>query len=204
MGYKDAVALVILLSLIVTAVTFFRTRAHYDWRQGWELIVGALAGIPIGIYVLVRADEVLLRHLLGGAMCLFAAKELIFAQRRTRTIPTTFGFPLGVLSGGFDAAFNMGGPPAIAYVYSRPWNREQTVASLQVLFGIGTILRLTLSAGTGLLNGHVLTLGAWALVPLSLCLLAATHVATRFSRDALKKTVFVFLGVMGIKYLTFG
>ena len=92
----------------------------------------------------------------------------------------------------------------MAYVYSRPWSREQAVALLQVVFGLNTVLRLGLLAGDGLLTRDLLRLSAWALLPLSGCILAATHVAARIPRDALQKAVFVFLGVLGIKYLVWG
>jgi uncharacterized membrane protein YfcA len=163
MNYKDAAAIVFVLSIVVTSITFFRNRQHYYWRQGWELIAGAVVGLPVGFYVLVHADEALLRHLLGAAMCAFAANELIFERRRRGPgISARLGFPLGILSGGLDAAFNMGGPPAVAYVYSRPWSPQQIAASLQVLFGVGLALRLILFSGTGLLSERVLRTSAWA------------------------------------------
>jgi uncharacterized membrane protein YfcA len=206
MGYKDAAALVFLLSAIVIALTFFRNRKHYNWREGWELIAGAVVGIPIGFYLFIHAEESLLRHLLGAVLCAFAINEFLIQRWMTRAADVTsrLGFPLGMLSGSLDAAFNMAGPPAVAYVYARPWSAQQIAASLQVQFGIGLILRTILSAGTGFLNARVLQLSACAALPLSASILLATHVAPRIPRVALRRVVFLLLGVMGLKYLFLG
>src|SRR5690606_39976003 len=61
-----------------------------------------------------------------------------------RSLPPWLGFPIGVSSGVLGGAFNMGGPPCVAYLYSRPWPKEEVVALLQVVFIISSALRLAL------------------------------------------------------------
>lgn len=202
MNFQDAVALAVLLNMVVTGITFFTMKAHYSWHHGSGLVVGACVGVPIGVYVLIHANELLLRHLLGATMCLFAANELLLSKKYV--FSERVSFPCGLASGALGGAFNMGGPPAVAFVYSQPWSKEQTVAILQVAFGLSALLRLALFGCTGLLDKRLLSFGAWALLPLALAIFAGISLSPTIPHERLKRAVFLFLGAMGIKYLLTG
>ena len=204
MNLKDAVPLVVVLTLVASGVKWLTVRDHFSWRQGLGLVLGSCVGIPFGIYALVRLDETVLRHILGVVMLLVAVHDFVTFRKGGFRIPRALGFPLGVASGGLAGAFNMGGPPAIAFVYSQPWSREQIASVLQVVFLVGTVLRLLLFGSTGLLDGSVLKLAAWAVLPMVLALLAGSACASRIPLERLKKGVSLFLGLMGVKYLLCG
>lgn len=200
---KEASALTVLLNLIVCGMTFFSTRRHYSFRLGLGLVVGSCLGVPLGIYALVRLDEGLLIHFLGGVMILMAANELILARVLPVRISPHLGIPMGLISGGLTGAFNMGGPPAVAYAYSQPWTKEQIVAVLQVVFGLSTLLRLVLLGGTGFMITPLLITGLWSIVPLMLFIALGQKYFSRISQPLLKQATFLFLGAMGIKYCFF-
>ncbi len=203
MDLKAASAFTVLLNLIVCGMTFFSNRAHYHYRQGLGLVVGACLGVPVGIYALVRLNEALLIRTLGVVMLLFSANELILLRARTVHLSERLGLPLGLISGGLTGAFGMGGPPAVAFTYSQPWTKEQTVAVLQVVFGLSTLLRLLLLGTAGFIAPPLLTTTLWSVVPLVLAIALGQKWFSRIPQPALKKATFVFLGAMGIKYLCF-
>ena len=203
MRLHEAVAVVVLLTVIVVGVTFIQMRAHYSWREGLWFVVGSCVGTPLGVLFLIKMDEIFLRHFLGGVMVLLAFNELIIFRKKGAPIPSSLAFPIGLVSGSLSGAFNMGGPPAIAYAYAQPWNKEQVMALLQVVFGASIAVRLAMLGSTGLLNAQLLKIGAWGILPMLLAMALGRRCFARISRDHLKKGAFIFLAVMGLKYLIF-
>ncbi len=203
MDIKEAAALTVLLNLVVCGLTFFSTRGHYSFREGLGLVAGTCLGVPLGVYALVRLDEVLLLRILGASMVLFSANELLLGRARPIHLSPRLGLPFGLLSGGLSGAFGMGGPPAVAFTYSQAWGKEQIVAMLQVVFGLSALLRLVLLRAAGLLASPLLISGLWSLVPLVLAIALGQRCFSRIPQPVLRRATFLFLGVMGIKYLWF-
>ncbi|MBI3192135.1 MAG: sulfite exporter TauE/SafE family protein, partial [Pedosphaera parvula] len=166
MNLKEAVALTALLNLFVCGKTFLAIRAHYSWRAGLGLVLGAGLGVPVGTCVLVQLDEGLLLRVLGSVMLLCSANELMLSHRQPRRLAKWLGFPFGLVSGALSGAFGTGGAPAIAFTYSQAWSKEQVVAALQVVFGLSALLRLLLLGNAGFLPASLLGVGLWSVGPL--------------------------------------
>ena len=209
-----AAAIVAVLDLMVSGVAFLANRKHYDWRCGLNLVVGSCCGIPIGVYLLVRVPPDFLLRLLGAVMITAALNE--WRIRRcsykdshkdshngspTRSMPAWLGFPLGVFSGALGGALNTGGPPAIAYAYSQPWSKQQIVALLQVMFGLAALLRLFFFGAGGLVTPASLQLLTWAALPVFASILLGTLMCHKLPQTQLRTGIFVFLAVMGSRYL---
>lgn len=198
---KDAVVVVAALNVAACATTLFATRRHFSWRRGAGLALGSCAGVPIGFQALVHLDSQMLLHALGAVMGLFAVSELFLARRFRPQFPTWVGFPVGLVSGGLGGAFNIGGPPVIAYAYLQPWAKEEIVATLQLVFGTSALIRLALVGHSGLLRSDLLQLALLALLPMLAGIALGGRLLQRVPREPLKFAVFVFLLVMGAKYL---
>jgi uncharacterized membrane protein YfcA len=201
LSFKEALVVVAVLNVAACATTLLSTRRHFSWRRGTDLAIGSCVGVPIGFYALVHLDSQLLLHALGAVMCLFAVSELFLARRFRVQFPAWAGFPVGVVSGGLGGAFNIGGPPVIAYAYSQPWAKEEIVATLQLVFGTSAILRLVLVDQSGLLSQTLLQIALVALAPMLISIAAGSRLLQRVPREQLKNAVFLFLLVMGTKYL---
>lgn len=199
--FKGALVVVAVLNVPVCALTLFSTRRHFSWRRGTGLTLGSCLGVPIGFYALVQLDAQLLLRALGAVLCLFALNELLLARRFPLRFPAWTGFPVGLVSGGLGGAFNVGGPPAIAYVYAQPWTKEEIVAVLQLVFGTSALLRLALVGQSGLLHGDLLRLTLFALLPLLAGIAIGGRLLHRVPLAPLKSAVFLFLLAMGAKYL---
>jgi uncharacterized membrane protein YfcA len=203
MNLREAAALTVLLNLLVCGMTFFSIRNHYSLRQGLGLVVGTCLGVPLGVYALVRLNDVLLLRVLGAAMVLMCAHEFILARAHSIHMSPRLGLPFGLLSGSLSGAFGMGGPPAVAFTYSQPWSKEQIVALLQVVFGLSAVLRLVLLGSAGLLASPLLLTGLWSVLPLTVAILLGQKCFSRIPQPVLRNATFAFLGAMGMKYLLF-
>lgn len=199
--FKDALVVVAVLNVAACATTFAATFRHFCWRRGLGLALGSVVGVPIGFHALVHLESQTLLHALGAVMVLFATTELLLARRFPVRFPGWAGWPVGVVSGALGGAFNIGGPPVIAYVYSQPWTKEQIVAVLQVVFGLSALMRLGLVAHSGLLRDDLLQLALISLVPMLLAILLGGRLLRLVPREQLKSGVFLFLLAIGAKYL---
>ncbi len=201
---KDAQVVVALLNVVVCLVAFLATWRHFSWRNGRWLIIGSAVGVPIGFFALVKLPAPVLLRALGLLLCVFSAMELWRGERVLFRIPSSLGLPVGLISGSIGGALNVGGPPAVAYAYSQPWTKEQIVSLLQVSFGLCAVLRLALVMNSELVRPELVRVSLLAVVPLLLATWLGSALLKRAPQDRLKLAVFVFLFIMGVKYLFLG
>lgn len=198
---KDAQVVVALLNVVVCIVAFAATRRHFRWRDGRWLILGALAGVPVGFFGLVRLPSSVLLRSLGLLLCVFSAWELWRGERPLFRIPPAAGLPVGFLSGSIGGALNVGGPPAVAYVYAQSWTKEQTVSILQALFGLCAVLRMGLVLNSELVRPELVRVSALAVAPLLLATWLGSALLKRLPQQKLKRAIYTCLLALGIKYV---
>jgi uncharacterized membrane protein YfcA len=201
LGLKDAQVVIAILTGVVCAANFLSTRRHFRWREGRGLVIGAGIGVPIGFWALVYFPASLLLQLLGLLLCIFSASELWRGERIPIRIPRALSFPIGVFSGCLGGALNVGGPPAIAYVYSQPWTKEETVSLLQVVFGVSAVLRLVLLLPSQLIRSEHVWVSLLTMAPMLVATWCGSSLLKRVPGEKVKVGVFLFLFVMGLKYL---
>jgi uncharacterized membrane protein YfcA len=145
---------------LMTAIDLFAvaamTRAAWNKADRGEvglLALGALAGIPLGLMLLLRLDVLTLRwaiSLLILALLGLVASGWRFQGRPTR--PATVG--VGVASGVLAGIANIAGPPVMVYLLSRGAQPQQ----IRAVFALYLAIANTLTAIAFLLAGLV---GAW-------------------------------------------
>ena len=101
-------------------------------------------------------------------------------------------------------AFNVAGPPVVAYAYSQPWSKTQTVAVLQTVFLLCGLLRNGLMAASGDYTVLLFKWIAWSIPPAFLAIWLGKLLLDRLPKDLLKVAVFTFILAMGVKYLVWG
>jgi uncharacterized protein len=128
-----AAPVAVLVSITVAAIVV----AH-DWRQvqvriaGW-LLLSSLFGIPLGLLLLRRVSESLVKGALGIIVAGFAASALVNRgshQLKNDRLSWVFGVSAGILGG----AYGMNGPPLVVYGTLRRWSPEHFRATLQGYF----------------------------------------------------------------------
>ncbi len=201
MEFKLAAATVAAINLPVCLWTLWANRQHFQWRDAAGLMFGVVIGAPIGVALLHWGRSEVLVRCLGAVMCGFAVLDPLLIRLKLGPIPRWCSLPLGVVSGIFGGAFNIGGPPAVAYVYSQPWTKQQIIAVLQAMFSVSAILRVTLQGRFGLLTRDVWQVFAWSLIPVLLGIWLGGRLLRNATQSQLKTGVLAFVFVMGLKYL---
>ena len=161
MDLVHAANLVNLASPFVTASLFWQLRDHVERRAVLRIAPWLIAGVFAGVFALATLDGALLVRTLGAFVVVAAAWNL--SGRAVRIPETVLGDAIaGGLSGIFGGAFNSGGPPLIAYVYSRPGRPEQLKATLQALFLCSTFARMAVASAQGVMDAGVVWQAALA------------------------------------------
>ncbi len=201
MEFKLAATTVAAINLPMCLLTWWAYRQHFHWHDARGLIVGVALGAPLGVQLLTWGESTVLLRCLGGVMCGFALLDVLLMRFRWGPIPKSCAIPLGFLTGVFGGAFNIGGPPAVAYTYSQPWTKQQVVAVLQAMFSVSAVVRVTMLTHAGLLNSEVGRLTSLSLIPVLIGIWCGSRLLNRISQAHLKTGVLIFVFVMGVKYL---
>jgi uncharacterized protein len=135
---------------------------------------------------------------------LFTFHELLLSRVTKVVVPQQWAVPMGLLAGIFGAAFNIGGPPAVIYCYSRSWTKTQIVAVLQVMFLVIGLLRVAFSLGAGLLETRDAAIIFSALPPTFLAIILGRKLLDRVPQSKMRIGVHLALFAMGLKYVVLG
>lgn len=137
----EAVPLAALFSVTVAALVMVQDWRHVHVGDAQRLVISTLFGLPLGLLLLTRVPEVVIKSLLGLVMISFSSFCLLHRNlpelKHDRWAPG-FGFLAGILGG----AYGMNGPPLVVYGTLRRWSPEQFRATLQGYFLPASVLGL--------------------------------------------------------------
>ena len=130
-----AAPLAVLVSVVVAAVIVAQDWRRVELRSAGGLIFSALPGIPLGVLLLTRGNEHVVKTVLGLVIISFSIYSL--SNRTTFHLPNDhWGWLLscGFLSGVLGGAYGMNGPPLAVYGSLRKWSPQHFRATLQGYF----------------------------------------------------------------------
>lgn len=194
-------AAVTVLNVAVCILNVAVTFRHFHWRGVTSLMLGTWVGVPLGFWFLASLPSDAVKRWLGAALLAMVLFDFYLVRHRGLRYPHGTAFWIGLAGGNLGGAFNIGGPPLVAWIYARDWSKERIVATLSVIFLTTGLIRLSLLAGTSQIDSQVRTIFGWALVPMLLGLLAGHRLLTRVSQRLLRNSVYIVLGVLGLGYV---
>jgi uncharacterized membrane protein YfcA len=130
---KVAAPVAVLISITVAAVVVLQDWRHVQVRSAVRLVLSTLVGIPLGLLLLDRVSEPIVKGVLGVVVAGFAVSALRSRGSYELTddrLAWLFGVGAGVLGG----AYGMNGPPLVVYGALRRWSPEHFRATLQGYF----------------------------------------------------------------------
>lgn len=222
-GLAPAIALIAAFNLLVSLSTLWWNRKDFSWSKAWPLTLAICITLPIGFWFLKNADGTVLIRVLGVILITVALMDLRLSvpamlrarlgkakvERKVKTearasLPQWSVWPLGLIGGLLGGAFNVAGPPAVAFAYSQPWTKTQTVAVLQTVFLIAGLMRNGLMVVAGDYNAQLFRWILWSIPAAMIAIWLGKLLLDRLPKSLLKLAVFTFILVMGVKYLVVG
>jgi hypothetical protein len=196
---KEAVPLVALLCWVVNASLTYKMRHYLTWSRIGNLLLGSLAGVPIGVFLFSYLNPQWLLVGLGVALLGVTIQQMAWKPKETdRPVSRFWGGLAGFASGILGGAFNTGGPPAVMYVGIQRWSKEHTVATLQGFFLSITTLQIVLFLWKGLIQSTHSVDAAMLLIPTILGVALGQFFFHRVNQARFRALLLLGIGVLGI------
>ena len=157
LGPKVAVPLLLVADGVMTAGMVPGAVRRADRSEVLIMATGALVGVPAGIWLLSTLDPLSLRWGIAGLAALMLGLLISGWRYRGRPMPPLTVL-VGVISGFFSGAAQVGGPPVVAYWLGGP-NPPATVrANIVFFFAVTTLLGAIGYVWGGLITAQILLL----------------------------------------------
>ncbi len=201
---EELVPLVSILSLILSLGLLYRLRSHFKSRYLLPLLAGGVMGIPVGVLFLRTAPSHYFTLALGIVIIFWvistAVKPLQSGKENPRLPAIIAGFASGILGG----AFNTGGPPVLFYISRRPWEPNDTKATLQAFFLGTSTLHLLMLSHYRFFTDEIINLDLILTPFVVLGLWAGSSASRSINRTLFRRLVLIGLATMGLFYLARG
>jgi uncharacterized membrane protein YfcA len=150
----DPISAVIILTIIdipgviPLAPSIYR---HARWNVVLLLFVAALPAIPLGVWLLSVADEVVMRRLIASSVLLFALLSAAgWELKQTPNLAAKLS--IGAMSGCLSGAAGLGGPPIILYFLSQKLPKEVLRACALVFLLLSGLVAVVFYYARGLIS----------------------------------------------------
>jgi uncharacterized membrane protein YfcA len=192
-----AAPLAVLVSIVVAGVVVFQ-----DWRRiefgsaGW-LIVASLFGIPLGVLLLARTNDHVVKLILALVIAAFSIYSLTIGHlRRLHQDHAGWLVACGFLAGILGGAYGMNGPPVAVYGALRRWSPQQFRATLQGYFLPVSLAGLAGYFFIGLWDAAITRYFLWSLPGVAVATLIGRSINRRMKGDRFIR--FVYGGLLVI------
>ena len=146
-----AAPLAVLVSIVVAAVVVAQDWEHVQIRSATNLILASLPGIPLGVFLLARGNEHIVKSMLGLLIIAFSLYSLTLGAKLHLVNDHPYWLiACGFLSGILGGAYGMNGPPLAIYGALRRWSPSHFRATLQGYFLPASLVGLIGYAELGL------------------------------------------------------
>lgn len=198
-----AVVLMTLLATVFCCLVFIPLRGDFRVEGVDALLVGTLAGMPLGVWILASVPASVLARLIGAVLIVIVALELAGLNRK-RLPGRGWGLLAGVFSGVIGGAVGTPGPPAVVYLTAQGWSSRSIKATLQAFLVVNQLIILAGYWWAGLLTTEVWQLGAYFALPAAAGLLAGMRLFDRVDHARFRRIVFLVLLGSGIALVARG
>jgi uncharacterized membrane protein YfcA len=167
-GPRVGVPVMLLMELVVSLQLVPRALAEANRRVILPIGAAAALATPVGAFILISADQDLLRRSIGGFVLVFGLL-LMSGWRYTGSRPLPLNIAVGTTAGLLKGATGMSGPPVILYLLAGPEAVRQHRANLILFFGTISVISVIPPAVGGLMSWNVLAKTLLLLPVLMLC-----------------------------------
>src|SRR5690625_3124153 len=124
MPVEVAAPIAVLVSITVACIVLVSDWRHVEFRSATHLVLFTFAGIPIGLLLLTRVPEPIVKAVLGLVIAAFSA-YCLFHKRQARLKDDRLAWLFGIHAGVLGGAYGVNGPPVIVYGSLRHWTPER-------------------------------------------------------------------------------
>lgn len=195
----DAVIITLGLATITNLYQAWAGRHDADRAVIGRMLVGAAAGLPVGLLVFQLAGDRVLALVIGVAV--LGAVVVIAAGLDLRHAGPGLDVGGGVLSGALTMSAGVNGPPLVVVLQARHFSPERFRGTITTVFATLDIVGIAVFAATGDLDGAVLVAIAASLPGLVIGAVAGIALRRHLDPPRFRRLVLVLLTVAGVSVL---
>ncbi|NKE46777.1 sulfite exporter TauE/SafE family protein [Roseomonas frigidaquae] len=167
-GPRIGVPVMLVMELVVSMQLVPRAFGEANRRVILPIGAAACIATPLGAFILITADQDLLRRFIGGFVLVFGLL-LTSGWRYHGSRPLALNLAVGSLAGLLKGATGISGPPVILYLLAGPEAVKQHRANLILFFGSIAVISVIPPALGGLIGWTTLAKLLLLLPVLMLC-----------------------------------
>jgi uncharacterized membrane protein YfcA len=194
---RTAAATMVLIDLVCAFPLAVRAVPHCSWREVTPISIAAAVAVPIGTWVLLVADPVMLRWVIAGVVILLLAVLASGWRYHGRPrLPATIG--VGLLSGLASAAVQIAGPPVILYWLGGAAQAAFVRANLMVYFTFIDVIGCAAYFREGLFTREVAVLSLLLGLPFILAMVAGARSFRLASERSFRRVAYAIIAVSAL------
>jgi hypothetical protein len=203
MSPVTAIVLLTIYALVFSIVGVVPLRQDVTPRALVDLLIGSVAGTPLGVWVLATLPPSGLNRLIGLVLVVAVALELRGLMPR-RLVGRGWGVGAGFLAGVLGGAVGTPGPPVVMYATTQGWSPRTMKGNVMAFFVVNQAVILAGFWWAGLLTPDVATMTAAYALPALAGVLAGMALFGRLDPVRFRRIVFGLLLVSGLVLLIRG
>ena len=196
MSPVTAIVLLTVYALVFSLAVVVQLRRDLTPRALVDLLMGTVAGTPIGVWVLASLPVSALNRLIGLVLVVVVVLELRRVMPR-RLVGRAWALGAGFLSGVLGGAVGTPGPPVIVYATTQGWSPRTMKANTLGFFVVNQGVILAGYWWAGLLTREVAGVAMAFALPAVAGLGAGVTLFGRLDPVRFRRVVFVLLAVSG-------
>lgn len=198
---KFAVPMLLVLDFTAGILLISRVRRGVRLDELGRLFPFMLAGIVLGLMLLIRLPEAPLLAALGLFLVAYATYGMTRRAGPLR-LSRAWSAPIGLAAGILGALFGAGGVLSALYIGARLDNKEELRATAAAAVLLNTSVRVMLFGAAGLLTQDGLLTSALVLLPSVLVgLLLGNRLHAAIPTGLVVRVLYVVVGVAGVSLL---
>ncbi len=197
MSPVTAIVLLTIYTVLATIVIFVPLRGDFDPRGMPALLLGSVAGTPLGVWLLASLPASALNRAIGGVLLAVVALEWLGVYPE-RLPGRSWALGAGVTAGLLGAAVGTPGPPVVLYMASQGWSPRTIKANLQAFFLVNQGVITLGYWWAGLLTTEMWRYAAVFLLPGAVGLLLGMALFARVDQARFRRLVFALLFASGL------
>lgn len=195
-----AAPLAVMVSIVVSGVVVVQDWRRIELKAAGGLIIASFFGIPLGVLLLARTSDHVVKLLLGSVIVAFSLYSLMKGHvRRVDREHVGWLMACGFVAGILGGAYGMNGPPLAVYGTLRRWSPQQFRATLQGYFLPVSVMGLVGYALIGLWDAAITHYFLWSLPGVVVATLLGRAINDRMKGDGFVRLVYsglLFIGVV--------
>lgn len=194
-----AVTLAVMMSILVALVVVIHDHSKIHFHSAKWLLLSAILGIPIGLFILSQGNELLIKIILGLVIILYSIYSLMGKNTfKLEKDSNLWLFICGFFSGVLGGAYGANGPPLVIYGNLRQWDAQYFRATLQAYFLPAGLLSIIGYASEGFIDRATMLHFAYCIPAIVPAIFIGRYLNKKIKDQSFYKYVYCGLILIGL------